>query len=93
MATALKGTTANFNFSEELGDGDSVDILVAFALKDGSGIEIADMHITNNSGGSDDNTHEMTIEGHGLVKLVGVTLGQIEGASGGSHDVDPLHGA
>jgi len=84
VATALSGNTANFNFANGLASGHSIDMLVAFNVT--GGIEIADMHMTNNTGGSIFDTRLATITGHDLVKLVGVSLSSIEGASVGSHD-------
>jgi hypothetical protein len=87
-AQSLAGSTNAVNFATgaTLGVGDSVDMLIAFNLA-GGGTEIADARITNDTSSVASSTLGLEITGHALVKLVGVPLSSIEGASAGSHDV------
>jgi hypothetical protein len=89
-ANALAGATDNFTFTTALNTDNSIDILVAFELTGNTGVEIADMHIFN-GGGPASGTAGLDITGHALVKLLGVTLTQIEGSAAGSGSFDVVH--
>jgi hypothetical protein len=90
-ANALAGATDNFTFTNTLNTGNTIDILVAFELTGNTGVEIADMQIFNQTAGGVTGTAGLDITGHALVKLLGVTLTQIEGSAAGSGSFDVVH--